>query len=193
MTATDRPDPVIRIAPGHVRGRWRESVDAHGRAVASAAFLGIPFAQAPVGERRVAAPLPPEPWEGVLDALANGPTPCRVDPGDTLIPEPVVPGDATLNLNVFTPRPASVRPACRCSCTSTAAASPRARPPARGARPWRWPGLAGLVAASRHDPGVRGPGIHPRCVLRRLRDRARAGLKRGQLSPRRSRAVCAGA
>ena len=105
MSSLDRPDPIVDIAPGRVRGRWRDSVDAHGRSSASAAFLGIPFAQAPVGDLRFAAPVPPEPWEGVRDAAANGPTPCRVDPGDTLIPEPVVPGDATLNLNVFTPAP----------------------------------------------------------------------------------------
>ena len=29
----------------------------------------------------------------------------RIDPGDTLIPEPAIPGDSTLNVNVFTPAP----------------------------------------------------------------------------------------
>jgi len=95
-------DPVITTSHGRVRGRWR---GAPGQPGGSAAFLGIPFAQAPVGDLRFAAPVPPEPWDGVRDATANGPTPCRVDPGDTLIPEPVVPGDETLNLNVFTPAP----------------------------------------------------------------------------------------
>lgn len=105
MTATDRPEPIVRIAPGRVRGRWRDIADAQGRPVASAAFLGIPFAQAPVGALRFAAPVPPLPWDGVRDAVDYGPTACRIDPGDTLIPEPVVPGDATLNVNVFTAEP----------------------------------------------------------------------------------------
>lgn len=87
---------------GRVRGVWR---GAPGSAEASAAFLGIPFAEAPVGELRFAAPVPKTPWLGVLDALEFGATPQRGDPGVTLIPEPSVPGESTLNLNVFTPLP----------------------------------------------------------------------------------------
>src|SRR3546814_2451228 len=45
------------------------------------------------------------PIEGVSHATAYGPTPQRGDTGVTLIPEPSVPGEATLNVNVFTPRP----------------------------------------------------------------------------------------
>lgn len=94
--------PVVAITSGQVRGFWRGEPGAPG---SSAAFLGIPFAQAPVGELRFGAPVPPEPWEGVRDALEHGPTALRHDPGDTLIPEPAIPGDATLNVNVFTPVP----------------------------------------------------------------------------------------
>lgn len=94
--------PVVSIAPGQVRGMWRGEPGASG---SSAAFLGIPFAQAPVGDLRFAAPVPPEPWDGVRDALAYGATAQRGDMGPTLIPEPSVPGDATLNVNVFTPSP----------------------------------------------------------------------------------------
>ncbi|QIG39324.1 carboxylesterase family protein [Microbacterium sp. 4R-513] len=96
------PDPVVEIEPGRVRGFWRGEPGAPG---ASAAFLGIPFAQAPVGDLRFGAPVPPEPWEGVRDALENGATAQRGDMGPTLIPEPSVPGESTLNVNVFTPRP----------------------------------------------------------------------------------------
>jgi para-nitrobenzyl esterase len=93
---TPQPDPIVQITPGRVRGLWRDG---------SAAFLGIPFAQAPVGDLRFAAPVPPEPWEGVRDAVEYGATAQRIDDPDSLIPEPVVPGDATLNVNVFTPAP----------------------------------------------------------------------------------------
>lgn len=94
--------PVVTIAPGKVRGFWRGTPGARD---GSAAFLGIPFAQAPVGELRFAAPVPPEPWKGVRDAVEYGATAQRGDPGITLIPEPSIPGDATLNVNVFTPVP----------------------------------------------------------------------------------------
>ncbi len=94
---TRHPDPVVSTASGRVRGFWRGD---------SAAFLGIPFAQPPVGDLRFAAPVPPEPWEGVRDALEYGATAKREKPGEkTLIPEPAVPGEATLNVNVFTPTP----------------------------------------------------------------------------------------
>jgi para-nitrobenzyl esterase len=87
---------------GRVRGRWRGEPGSPG---ASAAFLGIPVAQPPVGELRFAAPVPVEPWPGVRDALEFGATAQRGDPGVTLIPEPSIPGDSTLNVNVFTPAP----------------------------------------------------------------------------------------
>lgn len=102
MTAptSDTQFALADTRSGKVRGRWRE-----GDGVRSAAFLGIPFAQPPVGELRFAAPQPVTPWEGVRDALEYGPTPLRDDSADTLIPEPAIPGDATLNVNVFTPSP----------------------------------------------------------------------------------------
>ncbi|GAA2976762.1 para-nitrobenzyl esterase [Microbacterium terrae] len=97
------PDhPVVATASGDVRGLWRGEPFASG---SSAAFLGIPFAQPPVGELRFAAPVPVTPWPGVRDAVEYGPTPQRGDTGITLIPEPSVPGDSTLNVNVFTPAP----------------------------------------------------------------------------------------
>ena len=70
----------------------------------SAAFLGIPFAEPPVGHLRFAAPVPHQPWGGVLDATRYGSTPQREALSEiTLIPEPSVPGSSTLNVNVFTP------------------------------------------------------------------------------------------
>ena len=42
-------------------------------------FLGIPFAQAPVGELRWKAPQPVQPWEGVREAKAFGNDPMQLD------------------------------------------------------------------------------------------------------------------
>ncbi|MFD0111487.1 carboxylesterase/lipase family protein [Streptomyces sp. NPDC058320] len=97
MTNHPAEQPVVRTAHGPVRGERRES---------GVRFLGIPYAQPPVGELRFAAPVPPEPWSGVLDATAYGPTAQRRPLAEvTFIPEPSIPGDGTLNLNVFTPEP----------------------------------------------------------------------------------------
>lgn len=103
MTITEPATHVEVATPsGRVRGAWRGSPGSPG---ASAAFLGIPFAEPPVGELRFAAPVPVAPWEGVRDALEFGATAQRGDPGVTLIPEPSVPGESTLGVNVFTPAP----------------------------------------------------------------------------------------
>ncbi|MEV7694659.1 carboxylesterase family protein [Microbacterium sp. NPDC089189] len=88
--------PVVVTSAGAVRGVARPG---------SAAFLGIPYARAPIGPLRFAAPVPPEPWTEVRDATAFGATPQRGDTGITLIPEPSVPGTGTLNVNVYTPHP----------------------------------------------------------------------------------------
>ncbi|WP_426188038.1 carboxylesterase/lipase family protein [Microbacterium sp. TWP3-1-2b2] len=91
--------PIVSTASGPVRGFWRD----HGTAEASAAFLGIPFGQPPVGDLRFAAPVPPAPWPEVRDATEYGATALRTTGTDTLIPEPAIAGDSTLNVNVFTP------------------------------------------------------------------------------------------
>jgi para-nitrobenzyl esterase len=89
---------TIRTTAGRVRGReW-------GRGLA---FLGVPYAEPPYGERRFRAPEPRRPWPGVLDCLAYGPTPQRRPMASvTAIPEPSIPGTDVLTLNVFTPGPA---------------------------------------------------------------------------------------
>lgn len=91
--------PVVSTVAGPVRGFWR----GHGTSEASAAFLGIPFAEPPVGELRFEAPVPPKPWTEVRDAIEYGATALRTTGADTLIPEPAVPGKSILNVNVFTP------------------------------------------------------------------------------------------
>ncbi|GAA3758331.1 carboxylesterase family protein [Microbacterium kribbense] len=105
---TEQPAEIdcveVATTAGRVRGCWRPTTGTGG-ARRSAAFLGIPFAEAPVGRRRFAAPVPKAPWDGVRDALAFGATAQRGDPGITLIPEPSIPGQCTLTVNVFTPDP----------------------------------------------------------------------------------------
>ncbi|MFF2325490.1 MULTISPECIES: carboxylesterase/lipase family protein [unclassified Streptomyces] len=104
MTAAPTPisetSPQVSTVHGVVRGTLEQGV---------AVFRGIPYAAAPVGEHRFRAPQPPESWEGVRDAVSFGPTaPKRPysPPLDRLLPDPDVPGDDCLNLNVWTPFPA---------------------------------------------------------------------------------------
>ncbi len=66
-------------------------------------FLGIPYAAPPLGANRFGVPVPPEKWDGMRECRAYGPTAPQRDPGMTIIPEPVEPGDDFLNLNIFTP------------------------------------------------------------------------------------------
>ncbi|MFI1735151.1 carboxylesterase/lipase family protein [Streptomyces acidicola] len=98
MTA-DRTGPVVRTPYGDVRGRYERGI---------AVFRGIPYAAPPVGPHRFRPPVPPEPWEGVRDAGAFGPTPPKPPYSQAfaqLLSDPVVPGDDCLNLNVWTPEP----------------------------------------------------------------------------------------
>ena len=92
-------EPTARTTSGTVRGSIRNGVSA---------FLGIPYAAPPFGARRFAEPRPPEPWDGIRDATEYGPTvpkPPYSPPYDVLLPEPVIPGEDCLNLNVWTPDP----------------------------------------------------------------------------------------
>jgi para-nitrobenzyl esterase len=97
MTTADADAPEVDTAAGRVRGSWRG---------ASAAFLGIPFAEPPMGDLRFSAPVPARAWSGVRDATQHGPTAQRTALSEiTLIPEPSIPGESTLNVDVYTPSP----------------------------------------------------------------------------------------
>jgi len=66
-------------------------------------FLGIPFAQPPIGELRFRAPEPPEPWSSTLVASRYRPA---APQGESALPGMIVGETAEdcLYLNVFTPR-----------------------------------------------------------------------------------------
>ncbi|KAF4408523.1 carboxylesterase/lipase family protein [Streptomyces lycii] len=59
------PEPVVTTAQGAVRGLRRGGTEA---------FRNIPYAAPPRGARRFAPPQPHEPWDGIRDATAPGPT-----------------------------------------------------------------------------------------------------------------------
>jgi len=103
-------DPLLVVSTrcGRVRGR-RSYIPSLGRNVDE--FLGIPFAQPPIGELRFRHPLPVRPWRGVRNATAL-PASCYqksdTDFGDfygsTVWNSPTPVSEDCLYLNVFVPR-----------------------------------------------------------------------------------------
>lgn len=90
---------VVTTSAGRVEGRVTDGV---------AAFLGIPYAAPPFGANRFGAPRRPAPWDGLREASSYGATCPKLGygpPYDALLPEPAVPGEDCLNLNVWTPDP----------------------------------------------------------------------------------------
>jgi len=60
LVASVSADPVVKTALGSIRGRSLGGVNE---------YRGIPFAQPPVKDLRLKAPLPVQPWEEELDAI----------------------------------------------------------------------------------------------------------------------------
>ncbi|WP_157253679.1 carboxylesterase/lipase family protein [Nonomuraea typhae] len=96
-------NPVVATTAGRVRGGMTDGV---------ARFLGIPYAAAPVGALRFAAPSPVKAWDGVREASRQGPT----APQATNPPLPGLDlagmtgqgwrkGEEYLTVNVWTPDP----------------------------------------------------------------------------------------
>lgn len=102
MPAAPEPASRVRTTDGELQGLALPGVDA---------YLGIPYALPPVGERRWKAPLPAAPWSGVRPAQAFG-SACQQDvpkawgPFTTEFVELQVPrSEDCLFLNVWSPRP----------------------------------------------------------------------------------------
>lgn len=83
------------LSTGRVRGSALDGVNR---------FLGIPYAEDPVGDLRFAAPEPRAPWSGVRDATRPAATAQRLRfDADPAIPEPIVAGSDILHVDVWAP------------------------------------------------------------------------------------------
>lgn len=89
-------DPVAITRHGRVRGAAQNGV---------ARFLGVPYAAAPVGARRLRSPAAPDAWSGVRDALAPAPASLQKLGGSQTWLYDALPGTSEdcLTLNVWTP------------------------------------------------------------------------------------------
>jgi para-nitrobenzyl esterase len=92
-----QPGTLIELSDGMVQGE----IDGGARR-----FLGIPFAEPPVGNLRWSAPQPPDPWADVLQADTLSP-PCAQLQALTT---PASDTEDCLYLNVWTPDPAPTKP-----------------------------------------------------------------------------------
>ncbi|MGI8418669.1 MAG: carboxylesterase/lipase family protein [Nakamurella sp.] len=92
------PAPLVSTPAGAVRGVMLGP--------SQAGYLGIPYAEPPLGPLRYALPVKRACWQGIREGSRYGATPLReYMANDTHIPEPSFPGNDTLLVNVFTPRP----------------------------------------------------------------------------------------
>lgn len=97
-------DAVVRTESGEVAG----TVEPNCRR-----WLGIPYAAAPFGPNRMVYPVPHASWSGVRPATEYGPTVPKSPypaPMDEILPEPDIPGEECLNLNVWSPMDATAAP-----------------------------------------------------------------------------------
>jgi para-nitrobenzyl esterase len=91
--------PVVGTAAGAVEGRWQDGV---------AAFRGIPYAEAPTGDRRWAPPVARRRWDGTRPAHASGFVPPQAAARLQAVMGPMdapAPGEDCLELNVWSPAP----------------------------------------------------------------------------------------
>jgi para-nitrobenzyl esterase len=89
---------IVKTRHGEVRGSVADGVHT---------FKGISYAAPPFGANRLRPPQSVEPWSGVRDALTFGQEAPQLRPSDpqiqALAPDPAVPGEDCLNLNIWSP------------------------------------------------------------------------------------------
>ncbi|MER6424944.1 carboxylesterase family protein [Streptomyces sp. NPDC001137] len=103
--AADPPRP--RAAETRVVVRTSAGLVAGERAGRCAVFRGVPYARPPLGALRFASPRPPEPWDGVREAVRFTDVSFQ-----SVIPNRPVPpsSEDSLYANVWTPGPGGSRP-----------------------------------------------------------------------------------
>src|SRR5688500_1488511 len=96
-------DPVAATASGSYRGRKQDGVTS---------WLGIPYAQPPVGPLRFQSPRPVRPATGVVDAAAFGAASLQTVAGmvSWIYPSPDLQSEDCLTLNVWRPSEAQRLP-----------------------------------------------------------------------------------
>jgi carboxylesterase type B len=90
-------DTVVKTRHGAVRGSTADGVKT---------FKGNSYAAPPFGANRFRLPQPADPWSGVRDTLDFGPEVPQLRPPpeiQALVPDPAVPGEDCLNLNIWSP------------------------------------------------------------------------------------------
>lgn len=105
-TETDS-GPLVVLNHGRVRGQYMK-VKGSDNVVEQ--YLGIPYAQPPIGPLRLAAPKPIDGWEGIRNAIDH-PVMCLQDPDSTVLVAKAMSLDLSspgvsedcLYLNVYTP------------------------------------------------------------------------------------------
>ena len=105
--------PIAATTSGNVQGRIiTRDVDGSDGASPIEAYLGIPFAAPPTGDRRWRPPHPPESWTGVRDCTRPGPAAIQIHrpAGGPLPPQDYTTAEDCLNLNVYTPATGGQRP-----------------------------------------------------------------------------------
>jgi para-nitrobenzyl esterase len=92
----DAADPIVTVTGGQIRGRSLPH--------AGAQFLGIPYAQPPVGDLRWHEPVPTRSWDGVRDAKEFGAPCAQLVAGDWNRHDAATSHEDCLYLNVLTPQ-----------------------------------------------------------------------------------------
>ena len=102
LNATSAAVESISLADTYALTLKLDEGSVHGKLVGNTReFLGIPYAEAPIGDLRFAPPVPAATWEGVRETTAFGPS-CPQNPGGLSAPGPQ--SEDCLSLNVFAPQ-----------------------------------------------------------------------------------------